>query len=164
MKNKLLLLLFQFVEGIGYIIVFILGIIGFIYYAIVCIKDIVVDIIDIIHNFNSFSLIAISISLIFLALLFYIAFNWERRDDFFLFIASILSSPSDYVYKARKKQLIKYRDEIAELINSINYFSDIDETISADDFWIFVDSVSRQKERDTNFYSGLWDNHIILLN
>ena len=59
----------------------------------------------------------------------------------------MLSSPSDYLYKVRKKQLIKYRDEIAELISSIKYFSKIDETISSTDFWLFVNNVSNQKER-----------------
>lgn len=146
MKDKLLSWL-QFAYHIGFIILFILGIIGFFYYAIVNIKYIIVTTIDIVHNFNLVTFVIILVTLAFTSLLTYIIFNWERRDDFFLFIASMLSSPSDYFYKVRKKQLIKYRDEIAELVSSIKYFSKIDETVSSSDFWLFVNSVSKQKER-----------------
>ena len=146
MKDKLLSWL-HFAYHIVFIILFILGIVEIIYSIIDSIKYIIVTTIDIVHDFNLVTFIIILVTLAFTSLLIYIVFNWERRDYFFLFIASMLSSPSDYLYKVRKKQLIKYRDEIAELISSIKYFSKIDETISSTDFWLFVNNVSNQKER-----------------
>ncbi|MCM1064005.1 MAG: hypothetical protein NC420_05915 [Eubacterium sp.] len=77
-----------------------------------------------------------------------VVFSWHKRDDFFYFVASILSSPSEYFYKKKKKQLLSYRDEIKELIDSVTYFSNIDpENFSKEDFWKFADDISKQNER-----------------
>ncbi len=84
----------------------------------------------------------------FVILLIYIILSWDKRDDFFYFVVSILSSPSEYIYKRRKKQLLNYHKEIKELIDSIYYFSSIDsKNFSKEDFWKFADDISKQNER-----------------
>ena len=77
-----------------------------------------------------------------------IACYWNKRDDFFYFVASMLSKPSEYFYNRKKKQLLNYRLEIKKLVASIEYFSQIDsETITKEEFWKFADDVSKQNER-----------------
>lgn len=82
------------------------------------------------------------------ALLICIVRFWDKRDDFFYFVASMLSKPSEYFYNRKKKQLLNYRLEIKKLVASIEYFSQIDsETITKEEFWKFAEDVSKQNER-----------------
>ena len=92
MKDKLLSWL-HFAYHIVFIILFILGIVEIIYSIIDSIKYIIVTTIDIVHDFNLVTFIIILVTLAFTSLLIYIVFNWERRDDFFMVIASMLISP-----------------------------------------------------------------------
>lgn len=82
------------------------------------------------------------------AVLICIVWFWDKRDDFFYFVAFVLSKPSEYFYNRKKKQLLNYRLEIKELVASIEYFSQIDsETITKEEFWKFAEDVSKQNER-----------------
>lgn len=126
------------------IIVFIKAIIGIIY-----------DLAYIVKLFFEAPLAALS-SISVTVLIFYIVFSWDKRDDFFYFIASILSSPSEYLYKRRKKQLINYRDEIKELRDLIDHIADKDrKDLSGEDFWKLVEATSRQNERLEKNRAGL---------
>lgn len=128
--------------GIAYIIVrFIQAIIKLVF-----------DIIDLVNDLSKNSLYEnlenIGFTVFMLFVICFVIFLWDKRDDLFYFIASILSKPSEYFYKKRKKQLINYRNEIRELLDSINYFTNIDsKEISKDDFWKFADDIARQNKR-----------------
>lgn len=123
--------------GIAIVILFFLR--GFI--------SIIYEFVDIAKTFYEEPLVGV-ISTGSIILIMYITISWHKKDDFFYFVASILCSPSDYIYKRRKKQLLVYRNEIKELIDSINYFSNIDsKDYTKEDFWKFVDDVTKQNER-----------------
>ncbi len=92
--------------------------------------------------------ICFGISISALLIIIHIINSWDKRDDFFYFVASILSSPSEYIYKKRKKQLLNYHNEVKELVDSIYRFSNIDSNnFSKEDFLKFADDISKQNER-----------------
>lgn len=98
-------------------------------------------------NFKIEMIVPTILAIFSTALIMHIVWSWDRRDDFFFFIARILNSPSNYFYERKKKQLISYRDEVKQLTDYINYFSNINpEEISSDELWLFADKVSRQNE------------------
>lgn len=115
------------------------------------IKKIIIDIIDLIKCFREDPFLATFCMLttfIIIYIINYIINNWDKRDDFFYFIASILSSPSEYIYKKKKNKLLNYHNEIRELVDSINYFSNIDSNnFSKKDLLKFEDDVAKQHER-----------------
>lgn len=105
------------------------------------------EIISFIVNFKIEMIVPTILAVFIAALIMYIVWSWDRRDDFFFFIARILNSPSNYFYERKKKQLISYRDEVKQLTDYITYFSNINpEEISSDELWLFADKVSRQNE------------------
>lgn len=115
------------------------------------IKKIIIDIINLIKCFREDPFLAtfsIFAAILMSFIIVYIINNWDKRDDFFYFIASILSSPSEYIYKKKKKKLLNYHNEIRELVDSINYFSNIDSNnFSKKDLLKFEDDVAKQHER-----------------
>lgn len=117
------------------------------YFAIIVIK-IVFQVGDLIKELSNMpwwlSLLVIGTSAVLICIIWF----WDKRDDFFYFVASILSKPSEYFYIRKKEQLLNYRSEIKKLVASIEYFSNIDsEKITKEDFWKFAEDVSRQNER-----------------
>lgn len=135
-REDIVFIIFMLVWMVPTIIIILKGFIKAIYY--------LVDFAKIFYEQPLAGILSISVTI----LLIYIIFSWDKRDDFFYFVASILSSPSEYIYKKRKKQLLNYHNEIKELINSIYYFSSIDsKNFSIEDFWKFADDISKQNER-----------------
>lgn len=122
--------------------------IGFVFWHYLHIKNLLISLADLIVDLVNAPLWVTLFSVGSTILIFYIALNWNKRDDFFYFIASLLSCPSNYIYEKRKKQLLNYCNEIKELRKSIIYFTKIDEdTLSKEDFLKFIDTVSKQNER-----------------
>lgn len=115
------------------------------------IKELIFDFKDFIKMFCEAPVkttLCFGISILALLIMIHIINSWDKRDDFFYFVASILSSPSEYIYKKRKKQLLNYHNEIKELVDSIYCFSNIDsKKFSKKDFLKFADDISKQNER-----------------
>lgn len=128
--------------------VILIGILGFfIYFIFNFIIEIIGDISELIKNFSIHTFWAIIFTIVLLLLIIYVVNNWERRDDFFLFIVSILNSPLNYIYEKRKNKLINYRDEVKELTEYIKYFSIIiSKGVSNEEFLLFVEKVKDQNE------------------
>ena len=128
--------------------ILIISILGtFIYFIIEFIIEIIDDISKLIENFNFQTLWAIIMTIAFLWLIIFILKNWGKRDDFFLFVVSILNSPSDYIYEKRKNALINYRNEVKQLSEYIYYFSSLSsKEISSEEFSLFLEKVKLQNE------------------